>query len=190
MKEKTGRIPTDQEIVELMKFISPSRLNRQLGALVFRLPAVQRLWARRYRAIESNGVPWTPLRKPLHLCRVALVTSAGVHLNSDPPFDMSDPNGDPSYRVIPADSSQADLKITHDYYDHRAADRDINVVFPIEILRRLQAEHRIGPSAPSFYSLMGHIEGSHLHQLTTQTAPELAARLNSEEVNIAIFTPA
>ncbi len=69
---------------------------------------------------------------------------------------MSDPDGDPSYRVIPATSSPADLVITHDYYDHRDADRDINVVFPIDVLRRLQAEHRIGKSAPCFYSLMGH----------------------------------
>jgi D-proline reductase (dithiol) PrdB len=80
--------------------------------------------------------------------------------------------------------------ITHDYYNHRDADRDINVVFPIDILRRLQTEHRVGPSSPSFYSLMGHIEGPHLHQLINKTAPELAARLNHEEVDIAIFTPA
>jgi D-proline reductase (dithiol) PrdB len=190
LRKKTERIPTDKEIVEIMRFFYPSRLNRKLGTLVFGLPSVQRLWAGRYRAIESNDVPWTPLRKPLPLCRVALVTTAGVHLKTDPPFDMSDPKGDPSYRVIPATNSPDDLTITHDYYDHRDADRDINVVFPIGILRQLQAERRIGPSGPDFYSLMGHIEEPHLRQLTGRTAPELAARLKDEEVDIAIFTPA
>ena len=124
------------------------------------------------------------------LCRVALVTTAGVHLKSDPPFDMSDPMGDPSYRLIPEKSSLKELMITHDYYDHRDADRDINVVFPIDVLRRMQTENRIGPSAKNFYSLMGHIEGLHLNHLKTRTAPELAARLKDEEVDVAIFTPA
>jgi D-proline reductase (dithiol) PrdB len=121
---------------------------------------------------------------------VALVTTAGVHLASDRPFDMSDPRGDPSYRVVPADTPAADLTITHDYYDHRDADRDINVVFPIDGLRRLQGEHRIGAAAPRHYSLMGHIEEPHLGRLIHETAPELAGRLREEEVDAVLFTPA
>lgn len=103
---------------------------------------------------------------------------------------MSDPNGDPTFRMIPATSLQEDLTITHDYYDHRDADRDINVVFPIDILRQLQAELRVGPSAPYFYSLMGHIKGHHLRHLINKTAPALATQLRDEEVDIALFTPA
>ncbi len=173
-----------------MKRDSLSRLLGSLAKLAYRLPAIQRRWAKRFRAVESNDIPWTPLRKPLSQCRVALVTTGGVHLRSDQPFDMSDPNGDPSYRVIPAASSPAELMITHDYYDHRAADRDINVVFPIDVVRRMHAENRIGPPATHFYSLMGHIEGPHLSRLINQTAPELADRLRDDGVDVAIFTPA
>ena len=173
-----------------MKLNPLSKLIGRLAKSGYRLPAIQRRWAKRFRAIESNDVPWTPLSKPLPLCRVALVTTGGVHLLSDRPFDMSDPKGDPSYRVIPSTSSQSDLTITHDYYDHRDADRDLNVVFPIDVLRQLQAENRVGPSAESFYSLMGHILAPHMEQLINQTAPILAARLKKEKVDIAIFTPA
>jgi len=44
---------------------------------------------------------------------------------------MMDPAGDPTFSEIPAVASYEDLDITHDYYDHTDADRDINVVFPL-----------------------------------------------------------
>lgn len=173
-----------------MRRFSPSMFISQFVKRVYQFPVIQRRWAKRFQAVESSNIPWTPLRKPLPQCRVALVTTGGVHLTSDQPFDMSDPNGDPTYRVIPAVSSPADLMITHDYYDHRDADNDINVVFPIDVLRWSQAEKRIGPSGTNFYSLMGHIQGSHLDTLINKTAPEIAKRLKNESVDVAIFTPA
>lgn len=168
----------------------PARRRRLLLSLPFRWPWVQRLWAARHPAPDGDGVPWTPLRKALAESRVALLTTGGVHLRGDRPFDMSDADGDPSYRIIPSHSAAAALTITHDYYDHRAADRDVNVVFPLDPLRALQAAGRIGPAAPNFYSLMGHIQGAHLETLQRITAPELAARMTAEGVDVAILTPA
>lgn len=168
----------------------PARLGRRLATLLFRIPAVQQRWGRTYQAMRSDGIPWTPLRRPLAQARVALVTTAGVHLAADRPFDMTDPQGDASFRIIPADTPPGDLTITHDYYDHRDAERDINVVFPIGILGRLVAEGRIGAMAPRFYSLMGHIEGPHLRWLIDETAPALAARLKEDGVDVALFAPA
>jgi D-proline reductase (dithiol) PrdB len=172
-------------------------LLRKLITALYRHPALQRRWARRYRPPETvddgdgpQGVPWTPLAKPLERCRVALVTTGGVHLAGDPPFDMSDPAGDPTLRVIPSASEAAALRITHDYYDHRDADRDVNVVFPIDVVRRLATEAVIREASRSFFSLMGHITGPHLGTLLGQTAPELAGRLADEGVDVAIFTPA
>jgi D-proline reductase (dithiol) PrdB len=57
---------------------------------------------------------------------------------------MTDPSGDPTSREIPADTSPQDLCITHDYYDHTDADRDINVVLPIERVRELKILGEIG----------------------------------------------
>ena len=36
---------------------------------------------------ERKPIPWTPLRKPLSESRVALISSAGVALKTDRPFD-------------------------------------------------------------------------------------------------------
>ena len=37
---------------------------------------------------KPRPIPWTPLQKPLQECRVALLSSAGIALKSDRPFDQ------------------------------------------------------------------------------------------------------
>ena len=59
---------------------------------------------------------------------------------------MLDPRGDPTLRVIDGETIETDYAITHDYYDHRDADRDLNVVFPITRLKEMQAAGTIGIS--------------------------------------------
>jgi D-proline reductase (dithiol) PrdB len=147
-------------------------------------------WARRHRFVEGREVPWTRLRKPVAESVIALVTTAGVHLKSQEPFNMDDPDGDASFRVIPTDARQEDLTITHKYYDHSAADRDINVVLPLDRIRELRTEKRIGGIAPLAYGFMGHIDGLHLKTLMENTAPEVARRLKADRVDAVVLTPA
>jgi D-proline reductase (dithiol) PrdB len=127
---------------------------------------------------------------PLAQCRVALLTTAGVHLRSDPPFDMTDPDGDPTFRVIPAHAARADVTITHAYYDHAAADRDLNVVLPLDRARELADEGRIAGVAPRVYGFMGHIDGAHLRTLVDRSAPDVAARLVDDGADAVVLTPA
>jgi D-proline reductase (dithiol) PrdB len=165
-------------------------VNAILVQLFRRLPGLARVWARRHRFVEADGIPWAPLRKPLAESVVALVTTSGVHLKSQSPFDMDDPNGDPGYRAVPVAAPRADLVITHRYYDHSSADRDLNVVLPLDRLRELLAEGRIGGIGPFVYGFMGHIDGPHLTTLVRTTAPEVAARLRDEGVDAVVLTPA
>lgn len=69
-----------------------------------------------------------PVAKSLAESRVALVTSAGVHLKNQPVFDCLE--GDSSYRPIADGISSSELMISHTHYDHSEADQDINCVFP------------------------------------------------------------
>jgi D-proline reductase (dithiol) PrdB len=141
-------------------------------------------------AVEGEGIPWTPVKRPLRETVIALVTTAGVHLKSQEPFDMDDPDGDPSYRVIPSDVKSEALVITHKYYDHSAADRDINVVLPLDRLRELRTEGRIAGMAPFVYSFMGHIDGPHLRTLVEDTALAVGRRLTRDGVHAVFLTPA
>ena len=169
---------------------SPKHLMQRLMTALFTLPFVQRRWARNYRAVRMEDIPWARLGKPLSQCTVALVTSGGVLLRTDPPFDMEDTDGDPSHRVIPSDTTPEALHIVHNYYDHRDADRDLDVILPMKALGTLAAEGVIGGVGPRHYSLMGHIQGAHLNTLRQRTAPEVAARLADDGVDVVLFTPA
>lgn len=165
-------------------------VNRVAVQLFKRVPWVGAQWARRHRFVEATTVPWAPMRTPLAEAVVALVTTAGVHLRADPPFDMEDPDGDPSVRVIPAGAPRPALTITHRYYDHSAADRDLNVVLPVDRLRELCDEGRVGGIAPRIYSFMGHVDGPHLATLIGHTAPDVAARLVADGADAVFLTPA
>lgn len=165
-------------------------VNRAAVQLYKHVPWLADRWARRHRFVESSSIPWAPLPRPLRECAVALVTTAGVHLRSDPPFDMEDPDGDPSFRVIPSSVGPEVLTITHRYYDHAAADRDINVVLPLDRLRELCVEGEVGAVAPRCYGFMGHIDGPHIATLVDVAAPEVARRLRTDGADAVFVTPA
>lgn len=164
--------------------------NRVAVQLFKRLPWLGEAWARRRRFVESHSVPWAPLRTPLRDAVIALVTTAGVHLKADPPFDMTDPDGDPTFRVVPSGAPRGDVTITHKYYDHSAADRDLNVVLPVDRLRELAEAGRVGGVAPRVYSLMGHVDGPHVRTVMETTGPEVARRLRADGAQAVVLTPA
>ena len=163
--------------------------NRTIARLTTRFPSLAKRFIDAFSPLETEGVPWTPLGKPLADCRVAVVTTAGVHHRDQPPFDMADPDGDPTFRIIDVSLPLSDLMITHDYYDHTDADRDINIVFPIQRLWELESDGLIGGVVSTHYGFMGHIVGRHIHTLVTQTAPEVARSLKKDEVDVVLLTP-
>lgn len=165
------------------------RFYHVIGQLYTRVPVLARWWGRRFDALRFEEVPFVPLRKPLRACRLALVTTGGVHLRDQPPFDMADPRGDPTCRVIPADTPRERLMITHDYYDHTDAGRDLNIMLPIELFRELEQRGHIG-SLATCYTFMGHIEPPHVEILLRQTAPQVAGKLKQEQVDAVLLTPA
>jgi D-proline reductase (dithiol) PrdB len=165
------------------------RFYQVIGRLYTRFPALARGWGRRFEALSFEYVPFVRLEKPLRECRLALVTTGGVHLREQTPFDMRDPRGDASLRVIPATTDHERLSITHDYYDHSDAERDLNILFPLELFRDLARKRKIGALA-TCYSFMGHIEPPHVETLLKTTAPQVAGMLRQERVDAVLLTPA
>ncbi len=79
------------------------RWQNQLIAFFFsRFPALTARWVKKQQLDEYGPPPWTPLAKPVAQCRVALVTTAGVHRKEDAPFNMEDNQGDPYLSHHPA----------------------------------------------------------------------------------------
>ena len=127
---------------------------------------------------------------PLRDCRVAIVTTAGLHLAGDEPFDVDDPAGDPSFREIPSTVSHADLRIAHAHYPHRWWREDPEVLLPLSLLRELEAAGAFR-LAPRFFSFGfgGLLTGAYLDP-RTGTAHEVAHRLRADGVDLALFVPA
>lgn len=153
----------------------------------FSLPVRMFLKAYRWRRIDP--VPWAPPNKPLAECRVALVSSAGLVLPGQQPFDESVRGGDVSFREIPSDADVTTLLDSHksESFDHTGLRRDANVAFPIDRLRELAERGRIGSVARRHLSFMGAILAP--GRLVRRTAPEAARRLVEDAVDIALLVP-
>lgn len=164
--------------------------DRWLARLYTRFPALVSNWARRAEIITFSETPWTPLKKDIAECRIALITTGGIHLRSQAPFDMLNPSGDPSFREIAADTDEKQLMITHNYYDHSDAGRDVNIVFPLQRLRELEQFGEIGAVSPRHFSFMGHISGKLTEVLVNDAVPRVVDALAADAADAVVLTPA
>lgn len=140
------------------------------------------------RGWESSDVPFTPLSKPLPECSVALVSSGGFVAADQEPFDLSDPTGDCSFRMIDAGASPESLRVSHAFYDTEAAAEDADVLFPIASLAELAAEGVVGGAAPRHASFSGSIPDP--SELVSDYGPELARAFANDGVDLVFLTPA
>ena len=126
--------------------------------------------------------PWVR-PPPLAKCRVAIVTTAGLHRRGDRPFGPSATD----YRIIPGDTAAADLVMSHQSvnFDRTGFQEDHNVAFPIDRLRELAERGAIGSVAAYHYSFMGATQIRHLEA----KARELAGLLEADKVDAVLLTP-
>jgi len=127
-------------------------------------------------SISRKCVPFTPFEGDLSKTTVAIVTAGGVHLTDQEPFNIADELGDLGYRLIPEDVESSQLMVTHHHYDHSDADEDINVVFPIDVLRDLKAEGFIRDVARKHVGYMGYT--MQLKAMYEGTAREIANEID------------
>ncbi len=131
----------------------------------------------------------TPLKKPLRDCTVALVTTAGLSLPDQPPFDVTIRMGDSSFREFPGTISPQQLEMNQRSwsFDKTGVLRDRNLALPLDRLREMQAQGEIGAVAPHHYSFMGSIIGP--RKLIQENAPKVAHRLVADGVDVVLLTP-
>jgi Glycine/sarcosine/betaine reductase selenoprotein B (GRDB). len=129
-----------------------------------------------------------PLPKPVAQCRVAMVTTCGVHTQGDPAFNLMSKTGDHSYREIPNDVAWDHLRLSHVGYNTRKVSEDINCVFPLQRLRELEAEGVVGSLNHRHFSFMGYIPIT--APLLERTGPEVAQKLQEDGVDLVLLVPA
>lgn len=154
-----------------------------------KLSEVQRQVLLSFPCLEYDTTPWTPLRKELPQSKLAVVTTAGLHLRTDKPFISDHKTSDTSYRVIPSTAKAGDILQSHVSigFDHTGIYRDINVTFPIDRLQELVERGVVGSLSQSYYSFMGALRDP--RRVIDETGPEVARRLKDEGVDVVLITP-
>jgi D-proline reductase (dithiol) PrdB len=140
-----------------------------------------------------DSIPWSPVSKPLSESKVALLTTAGVSMKDDTPFDMeyerqNPTRGDSSFRRLRKDATASDIVANHLHIDTGYIERDLNVALPLARLDEMVAAGEVGASADTHYSIMG-FQGNDSSVLEKESAPAIAAALVSEEVDLFLLAP-
>jgi len=147
------------------------------------LPEMSRKFLTGMECPEFDTQPWIE-GPPLSQRRIAMITTAGLHLRSDRPFQMGQPD---FYRIIQGNTQNNDLVMSHGAasFDRTGYQRDLNVVFPIDRLRELVDEEIIGSLADYHYSF-----GTPLSLEQNETAAnELSDLFKKDNVNAVLLFP-
>lgn len=168
-----------EKVVNGFHFLPPS-----LGAWIAKdIPA---------RPFEGH-IPWTPLKRPIRETTFTLMTSAGISMKTDPPFDVAREKrepawGDPSSRQIPASASESDINVNHLHINTGYIKQDINVMLPLNRFQEFEKEGIIGRLASTCYSYYGFQMDP--AQLLERTLPAVADQMRAENVEAVLLTPA
>ena len=149
---------------------------------------LDRVWYHRYKFRKIDPLPWVPHGPSPQESRVAVVTSAGVHLPQDTPFEKMK-GGDFSYRWIPEEAPVQELVCTHPSgaWDRSGVEADPNMAMPLDRLKELRDQGVIGSLAPRHASFQGSITAP--LRLMRNSAPEMARAMADDGVDLAILTP-
>lgn len=149
---------------------------------------------------QYDTFPWAPLTKRLNQVRLTLVSTGGLFVAGQDPLGSNGMTqeeailriqeflrGDPALATIPRNTPTHLLRVRHPGYDIRGAQRDYNVVFPLDHLKALQAEAVVGHLADEMYSFVG---ATSQLRLLTEHAPKWAHHLKDQGVEAALLVAA
>ena len=114
-----------------------------------------------------------------------MICTAGTYVKGQVAFFYKD---DHSLRVIPKITPVEELRFSH-VTEHflGSARQDPNSAFPIEPLRRLEADGVVGEVADDLFSCMGGIYSQ--RKARDELAPELAGRFAAQHVDAVLLVP-
>src|SRR5206468_11862397 len=91
--------------------------------------------------ISRSCIPYTPLKRELKDCRIALVSTSGAYVEGMRPFS----DNDLSYRLIPSLADSKQIHFVPGHFDTAKGALDPNIMFPID----RSEERRVGKECRS-----------------------------------------
>lgn len=154
------------------------------------------------RAPTYEDGPFAVMRRPLAGARLGLISSSGHFVEGhDPkPFGVESMTQEeamsrileflraaPQLTLIPSETPASRLRVRHGGYDVRGAQKDPNVVFPLDRLRELQAGGRFRELADHAYSFVGATAQT---RLLKESGPEWVERFKQDQLDAVLLVPA
>ena len=116
-----------------------------------------------------------------------MLVSGGVSKITSPPFNPTARN-DHRLDAMERDTRANAFQIHDAYYDHRDAEKDINVIFPLERLKEMEARGEIGGLSDHFWSgFMGRIYNR--SKVMADSGPNFVSGLKAEGVDVLLAVP-
>ncbi|MFQ5696726.1 MAG: glycine/sarcosine/betaine reductase selenoprotein B family protein [Myxococcota bacterium] len=122
---------------------------------------------------------------PLEQARVALVTSAALHVERDSGWQ---PNADPRFEVLPHGERRLRLGHFSPNFDRGGFAADLNVVYPVDRLDELAERGVIGSVAPRHLAFAGNQDET-VSGIRLDTGPQAAKLLLEDGVDVVLLTP-
>jgi len=146
------------------------------------LPAAEARFLRDTECPSFDTEPWVT-GPALAERRVAMVSSAGLHIRGDRPFL----GGGAGFRIIPDDVDPGDVLMSHVSvnYDRTGFQQDLNVILPLDRLHELAADGVIGGVGSAHYSFMGATDPRKMES----NARKLAGILKDDGVDAVVLLP-
>ena len=141
-----------------------------------------------YPLVRNRRAPFTPARRALPMLNLALISSAGAYIDGTPSFDTSSAAGDMSFKEIPIEVEETDLRFAARGYDPTAVREDMNAQVPVARLLEFEQNGIIGQLNPVFWSFCGFIPDA--ATMANELVPKLVQRVYRYEVQAALLVPA
>ena len=131
--------------------------------------------------ISRSCIPYTPLKRDLKECRIALVSTSGAYVEGMPPFT----DNDLSFRLIPAGTDTRNIRFVPGHFDTSKGALDPNIMFPLDRLRDLAAAGEIKRIADHHISMGLTTE---LRKLKEQVSWEIAEAVMRMRPDVVVLT--
>ncbi len=141
-----------------------------------------------YPFVRNRRAPFTPARRALPMLNLALISSAGAYIDGTPAFDTRATNGDTTFKEIPIEVEESDLRFAARGYDPSAVQQDVNSELRVARLLEFEKNGIIGQLNPVYWSFCGFIPDA--GRVVEELVPKLVERVRRYEVQAALLVPA
>jgi D-proline reductase (dithiol) PrdB len=141
-----------------------------------------------YPFVRNRRAPFTPARRALPMLNLALISSAGAYIDGTPAFDTGATAGDTTFKEIPIEVEESDLRFSARGYDPSAVQQDVNSELPVARLLEFEKNGIIGQLNSVYWSFSGFIPDA--GRVVDELVPKLVERVRRYEVQAALLVPA